>query len=294
MAVAEALRREAVEPDHGHGDCANCGTPLQGPWCHACGQKGHLHNRLSHLVEEFVEGIAHFDGRLWRTLPRLAFAPGTLSRDWRAGKRVRYVAPLHVFLFGVFLFFLVAGMTGGLKTDADVKVGDRPAAATSPLSTSKDVAAAISDTPVAPAEQKLAGALAKLADAKSSKYHQYKIKTLLYKLSFLVVPLSMAALWLVTLGRKGFTLYDHATVSLYGLGFLALVATLTSPLRGGLSDVADSLMLPAMTAHAVVHLKGAYGLGWVEAAVRGLLLAVLSGAGFLIFILGVVALGLAG
>lgn len=289
MAFAEDLDR-AREPaearEHGHGDCANCETPLQGVWCHACGQKGHLHNRLTHLIEEFVEGIAHFDGRLWRTLPILALDPGRLSREWRDGKRVRYVAPLHVFLFGVFLFFLVAGMTGGLKTEGEARVSDQPV-----VTAAAPTAKATAKLDAAP---ELPGFVAKATEVKSSKYHQYKIKTLLYKLSFLLVPLSMAALWLVTLGRRGFTLYDHATVSLYGLGFLALVATLTSPLRGGLSEVADALMMPAMTAHAVVHLKGAYGLGWVGAVVRGLLLAALTGAAFVIFLLGVVALGVAG
>jgi len=49
--------------------CANCDTALTGAFCHACGQKAHLHDKLKHLVGEFAEGIAHFDGRLWRTLP---------------------------------------------------------------------------------------------------------------------------------------------------------------------------------------------------------------------------------
>lgn len=93
--------------------CANCAERLQGAYCHACGQKGHLHGRLWHLVHEFAEGLAHFDGRLWRTLPLLVFNPGRLSREWRQGKRVRYVPPLHVFLFAVFLLFLIPSLTGG-------------------------------------------------------------------------------------------------------------------------------------------------------------------------------------
>jgi hypothetical protein len=35
---------------HGHA-CANCGTLLTGRFCHACGQPGHLHRSLLHLVE---------------------------------------------------------------------------------------------------------------------------------------------------------------------------------------------------------------------------------------------------
>ncbi|WP_291840318.1 DUF3667 domain-containing protein, partial [Brevundimonas sp.] len=92
--------------------CANCETEMVGAFCHACGQKAHLHDKLKHLVEEFAEGIAHFDGRLWRTLPLLAFNPGKLSREWMAGRRARYVAPLHLFLFAVFLLFLFPNFTG--------------------------------------------------------------------------------------------------------------------------------------------------------------------------------------
>ncbi|MFN3538301.1 MAG: DUF3667 domain-containing protein, partial [Brevundimonas sp.] len=92
--------------------CLNCDAPLVGAFCHACGQKAHLHSRLNHLVEEFAEGVAHFDGRLWRTLPLLALRPGRLSGEWMAGRRMRYVAPLHVFLFAVFLLFLIPNFTG--------------------------------------------------------------------------------------------------------------------------------------------------------------------------------------
>ena len=55
--------------------CANCETALVGDYCHVCGQKAHLHTKLTHLLEEFAEGIVHFDGRIWRTLPLLALRP---------------------------------------------------------------------------------------------------------------------------------------------------------------------------------------------------------------------------
>ena len=89
--------------------CANCATPLSGRFCSNCGQTAHLHRTVGHLVEEFAHGILHVDTKAWRTLPRLVFQPGGLTRDYVHGKRARYITPLAMFLFTVFLMFLVFG-----------------------------------------------------------------------------------------------------------------------------------------------------------------------------------------
>jgi hypothetical protein len=47
----------------------------------------------------------HFDARVWRTLPLLAFNPGRLTREWVEGRRTRYVSPLAIFLFTLFVMF---------------------------------------------------------------------------------------------------------------------------------------------------------------------------------------------
>ncbi len=100
--------------------CANCGTPLGGPYCHVCGQRSHVHRSLLHMGEELVHGIAHFDGKIWRTLPLLAFKPGKLTRLYIEGRRASFVSPMALFLFVVFLMFLVFSFTGhGDKSIAD-------------------------------------------------------------------------------------------------------------------------------------------------------------------------------
>ena len=48
----------------------------------------------------------HFDSRTWRTLPLLVFRPGQLTREWVMGKRSRYVSPLALFLFTIFIMFM--------------------------------------------------------------------------------------------------------------------------------------------------------------------------------------------
>lgn len=89
--------------------CQNCGTALKGAYCHDCGQSGHVHRTIGHILEEFAHGVLHVDGKLWRTIPQLIFNPGRLTREYTHGKRVRYIAPLALYLFMVFLTALVAG-----------------------------------------------------------------------------------------------------------------------------------------------------------------------------------------
>jgi hypothetical protein len=91
--------------------CANCGTALTGPFCHACGQAGHLHRSLLHLIEELIHNVLHFDAKGWRTLPLLAGRPGLLTRRYIDGQRTRYVSPLALFLFTGFLMFFVVSLT---------------------------------------------------------------------------------------------------------------------------------------------------------------------------------------
>jgi len=104
---------EGREPLHaGEGACANCGAALGGKFCSECGQAAHVHRTLAHLVEESLHGVLHFDTKIWRTLPKLFLRPGTLSRDYIEGKRARYVSPLALFLFTVFLTFAAFTLAG--------------------------------------------------------------------------------------------------------------------------------------------------------------------------------------
>ena len=88
-----------------HGLCLNCGTALIGDYCHACGQTEHVHRTLSSILHDLLHGVFHFEGKVWRTLPMLVLHPGALTRRYIAGERARFVSPLALFLFSVFLMF---------------------------------------------------------------------------------------------------------------------------------------------------------------------------------------------
>jgi len=103
---------------HAGEPCKNCDTVLQGEYCHACGQPGHLHRTAFAVFEDFIHGIAHLDGRTWKTLPRLVFQPGRLTREYIEGKRARYVPPMALFLFTIFTMFIMFALLGGPVKDA--------------------------------------------------------------------------------------------------------------------------------------------------------------------------------
>lgn len=103
----------SIARDDAHMDqCLNCGTALIGSHCHACGQSGHVHRSLGAIGHELAHGVFHFEGKIWRTLPMLVFHPGALTRRYVQGERARFVSPLALFLFTVFLMFALYSQVG--------------------------------------------------------------------------------------------------------------------------------------------------------------------------------------
>ena len=93
--------------------CLNCGTELIGSHCHSCGQRAHLHRTVRGFLHDLVHGVLHFEGKFWRTLPMLAWHPGRLTRRYIDGERAKFVGPIAVFLFVVFISFAVFQLAGG-------------------------------------------------------------------------------------------------------------------------------------------------------------------------------------
>ncbi len=97
----------AADTHDGSATCENCTTPLQGHYCHQCGQTAHNPLRhVGHAIEEVFESFWHLDGRIFRTL-REIWAPGRLANRYLAGHRAPYIAPLRLFVVvSVITFFL--------------------------------------------------------------------------------------------------------------------------------------------------------------------------------------------
>ena len=103
------MAHQATQP----ADCANChyafvpGEPCE--FFPHCGQQNHaVEISFGHVVEEFLEGIFYFDGKVFRTAGLLLFRPGELTRRFLAGQRVLYVPPIRLYFIS-FVFFLLLG-----------------------------------------------------------------------------------------------------------------------------------------------------------------------------------------
>src|SRR3954469_12312683 len=132
--ITGGLLARSVEPAageaSGHGEaCLNCGAALVGGLCHQCGQPAHVHRTIGAFWHDVAHSVLHFDGKIWRTLPLLAWKPGELTRRYIAGERARFVSPMALFLFSVFLMFAVFSLVGGPFTTTGSPRASREAAA---------------------------------------------------------------------------------------------------------------------------------------------------------------------
>jgi hypothetical protein len=87
--------------------CRNCGVRTIGCYCHKCGQNisAGMEESVFELVAQFFNKAFAFDGRTPITLSNLMWRPGFLSKEYRAGRIVRYVHPVKLFWFATLIFF---------------------------------------------------------------------------------------------------------------------------------------------------------------------------------------------
>ena len=105
--------------------CQNCGTPMLGEYCHACGQpiKGMI-RPLSSMLHDVADTILNIDSRIFRTLGPLYLRPGYLSNEYFAGRRVRYVTPFRLYFFlSVIAFFAAQFALGDINMN-DAVISD--------------------------------------------------------------------------------------------------------------------------------------------------------------------------
>jgi len=312
-AIEGGLFGRAVEPSAGgsaHGPaqavtCANCGTGYVGHYCPECGQKAHIHRSLAAIGHDIMHGVLHLDGKLWETLPLLAFKPGELTRRYIAGERAKFVSPMAMFLFSVFAMFAVFQMVGisapsdlpsGLTDTQDTFTQELRAQVTE---RTKEREALPSGHPRrAEIDAELTGLNAMLekrgagaSEANSVEFGTgvawidkslvekwkknpglmlYKLQANGYKFSWLLIPLSIPFLWLMFAWRRQFKAYDHAVFVTYSLSFMSLlfiVMSILSTLPGG-TDWALLLFVIGAPLHLYKQLRYAYGLSRFSALWR--------------------------
>ncbi len=108
--------------------CHNCGAAVTYLYCPICGQETRLHvPSAGEFLHEFIGHYIAFEGKLWQSLILLMFKPGRLTFEYLAGRRVRYVQPLRLYLTFSLLFFLAFKWS----TIIPLQIDDKPVAAAS-------------------------------------------------------------------------------------------------------------------------------------------------------------------
>jgi hypothetical protein len=292
--VQGSLLARAAEPGHGEGGdghtheraCLNCGTALLGSHCHACGQAAHVHRTLSAFFHDLVHGVFHFEGKIWRTLPLLAWRPGRLTRAYIEGRRASYVSPIALFLFVVFLSFAVFNAIGDpinfnpqskaeaakALADANKKLTALEAEKAAAAATGQDLpgidgqiigATAARDAIAgmageAPAKVDLdttdSGRISSFEPLNEAWRHAkqnpdllvYKLQTNAYKYSWLLIPISVPFVWLL-------------------FPFTRLTAVISLVVIWGAADWLVPLLLLYAPFHMYRQLRDAYDLSRLAA-----------------------------
>jgi hypothetical protein len=334
-AVTGGLLARAIEPQAGEADshthekcCLNCGTRLSGPYCFACGQKAHVHRSVRGFLQDFVQGLFNFEGKIWRTLPMLAWRPGEMTRRYIAGERARFISPVALYLFTVFAMFAVLNFTGALSPHTSAKnmkaglqtgiAEDQKKLAALELKRklTADVGKETADLDRQIAKRKediddsqklLNGQSIVSADAddevpgwiepfiKNAKDNpdlvSMKVQDAASKYSWLLIPLSVPFMWLLFPFRRKYNTYDHMVFVTYSLSFMMMLVIAAGLLiEVGLTSLA-SLLFFVPPFHMYRQLKQAYGLGRTSAILRTMALVTFAFAAAGMFAAATVAIG---
>src|SRR5713226_4512691 len=86
--------------------CENCGTQLSGKYCSVCGQPAIDYRRsFRHVIVDVLDSFLNWDSKFFATIGLLIVKPWRLTNEFLAGKRVRYLHPLRLYLLASILFF---------------------------------------------------------------------------------------------------------------------------------------------------------------------------------------------
>nr|WP_250812569.1 DUF3667 domain-containing protein [Neorhizobium tomejilense] len=102
--------------------CRNCGTPVDGKFCAACGQKKSTRLCASHLRKEAWEKIRWFEADMAHSALRVVTRPGIVAREYVFGQRKSHTHPMKLLLASIIALLLVIAQVDYLGTD-DARLG---------------------------------------------------------------------------------------------------------------------------------------------------------------------------
>jgi hypothetical protein len=127
--------------------CLNCGKPVseEMEYCPNCGQKNrNTKLPLKTFISDFFEDYFTVDAKFFRSIGKLIFSPGSLTREFNSGKRKTYIAPFRLYIFISFVFFFILAIhnkyNGGYQNNSIIEFGDSEDEENDAISDSSDTA----------------------------------------------------------------------------------------------------------------------------------------------------------
>lgn len=338
-AVTGALLGRAVEPQAGEANdghtheksCLNCGTKLTGAYCSACGQKAHIHRSVRAFFQDFLASLFNFEGKIWRTLPMLAWRPGEMTRRYIAGERARFISPVALYLFTVFAMFAVLNFTGALgnggkhnrngllqnglqtgisddqkviaklqiKRDAALAAGQKVADLDVKIAAKKqdiaDIQKVMSGKAFVPgkADDEAPGWIRPFIEnaRNNPDLVSMKVQDAASKYSWLLIPFSVPFMWLLFPFRRRYNTYDHTVFVTYSLSFMMLLVVAGGVFVAVGMSGFAGLLFFVPPFHMYRHLKQTYELGRFGAVMRTMALMTFAFIAAALFLVTAVALG---
>ncbi|MCE5234130.1 MAG: DUF3667 domain-containing protein [Mizugakiibacter sp.] len=240
----------------------------------------------------FIESATDLDGRVWRTLRVLLFAPGLLSREYLAGRRARWLPPVSLFLAISVVYFLAPIRGGDLTLQFIQQVSpDVRAQALEPGETLTPAQRAASGQWYSAyasrwVERRVAqrDAAARAASNGATGYtvrdyravYEARADDVSKALVILHVPLAALVLMLAFWRQRRYYA-EHFVVVLHYFAFWIVALTLISqaihlihwlpPAWQPPETVYDWVMRALLALYAVLALRRAYAVGWPKALI---------------------------
>lgn len=119
---------ESVEKGSEVNRCLNCGTELNGPFCHMCGQE-YIDPKptVGNFISVYLDNAYMLDIKLFKTIWDLVSKPGHLAKEFLAGKIVSNIHPLKLNMFLLLAFltiFFIFADTDAIEKPLDNIVRD--------------------------------------------------------------------------------------------------------------------------------------------------------------------------
>ena len=106
--------KKTGNPPYKH--CLNCGSELNGNYCHICGQEATtITPNIRSFVMEYIYNAFIWDPKAVQTIKHLVRRPGHLTNEFLSGKFVSQVHPLKLNMFMLFVFITLFALFSGTE-----------------------------------------------------------------------------------------------------------------------------------------------------------------------------------